>query len=120
MPIRERYETYLPNLYRSTNGVQISAITSKVYTQYVDIQVYYPLWLPLPTNPFTFKRIKYMNLFIIGSFESKLRKSSENSFSRAWLLVLESHIKERVLTLGSQVTHIRWVSGFGLGVPLFG
>ena len=71
MPTNGRYQTYLSNIYRFSSGVQISVTASNVHIQYINIQFYSPLWLPLPTKPFAFK---YMNSFVI----SRHKKIQEN------------------------------------------
>ena len=50
MPTTGRYQTYLPNIYRFSSGVQISAIASNVHVHYVDVHFNCPFWLPLLMN----------------------------------------------------------------------
>ena len=49
-----------------SSSVEISAIASNVHIQYVEIQFYWALWFPLLRKPFTFKRIKHTDSFIIA------------------------------------------------------
>ena len=73
MPTNGRYQTYLSNIYRFSSGVQISVTASNVHIQYINIQFYSPMWLPLTTKPFAFK---YMNSFVIAGHKKTPRKSS--------------------------------------------